>query len=263
MGMGWLSPDKTQMGKNLYYSLPFSKTTQTFKAIENTELGVKDLWQVTRGYLRLLLNVNLNQAFADYVRSLLRRFFVYCDLMESNRVRGQKKKRGSIFCSVASPMDALTSLLGGYRRSATGRPHRYLGQIEKRTNRGHRLVSKGHSIKTPLHRILSSLIIRGDSLTRYHPPPPPLPRGGTWQSGGSFTQELIKTATPIVASKMREGLASLEKGQSWRETRKAMLTAARRGVKPKSIRKRMDSIRSGETSSRHFWRVKQDGASPC
>ena len=61
-------------------------------------------------------------------------------------------------------MDALTSLLGGYRRSAIGRPHRYPGQIEKRTNRGHRLVSKSNGMKTPLYGILLSLIIKGESL---------------------------------------------------------------------------------------------------
>ena len=45
-------------------------------------------------------------------------------------------------------MDAFTSFLGGYRRNAIGRPDRDLGQIEERTIHGHRLVSKGHGIKT-------------------------------------------------------------------------------------------------------------------
>ena len=42
-------------------------------------------------------------------------------------------------------------------------------------------------------------------------------------------------AMPLVASTMREGLASLEKGQSWRKAGKAMLTAAKRVVKRKAM----------------------------
>ena len=94
VGMGWLSPDQTQLGENLYYTPPYDGSFDSFLPVKETEIGQHDLWKVEEGYLRLSLTVdwdfvNLNQAFADYVGSPSRRFFVYCDLVESNRVGGQ------------------------------------------------------------------------------------------------------------------------------------------------------------------------------
>ena len=69
-------------------------SSNSFIPAKKTRIGQNDLWKVEEGYLRLSLVVywdfvNLNQVFADYEGSPSRRFFVYCDLVESNRVGGQ------------------------------------------------------------------------------------------------------------------------------------------------------------------------------
>ena len=51
VGMGWLSPDQTQLGNNLYYSLPYDKTRQAFTPAQETEMGGKDLWHLEGGFL--------------------------------------------------------------------------------------------------------------------------------------------------------------------------------------------------------------------
>ena len=93
--------------------------------------------------------------------------------------------------------------------------------------------------------------MRGGSLTRYHPPSTSV--GG--QGGGAFTQDLIKMATPLVASRMREGLASLEKGQSWCEAGKAMLTAAKQGIKWKALMEKEGLYKKATKQARDIFGV--------
>ena len=71
--------------------------------------------------------------------------------------------------------------------------------------------------------------MKGGSLTRYHPP-----STRSSSSGGTFSQTLIKMATPLISSTLREGAASLQKDPSWRKAGKAMLAAAKKGVKRKA-----------------------------
>ena len=70
--------------------------------------------------------------------------------------------------------------------------------------------------------------MKGGSLTRYHPPSMRSSRGET------FSQTLIKMATPLISSTLREGAASLEKDPSWRKAGNGMLAAAKKGVKRKA-----------------------------
>ena len=100
VGMKWLNevvnPSNGQteytLGPNLYFTLPVN--SGFLIPIPNTEIGGKDLWQVESGMLHLSLTVrwqfsNLEQAFAEFAGSPSQRMFVYCDLVESNRIGGQ------------------------------------------------------------------------------------------------------------------------------------------------------------------------------
>ena len=100
VGMKWLieqwNPRNGQMeydlGPNLYFTLPVDRGTLV--PIANTEIGARDLWKEENGMLQLSLTVNwqfsnLDQAFAEFAGSPSKRLFVYCDLVESNRMGGQ------------------------------------------------------------------------------------------------------------------------------------------------------------------------------
>ena len=92
VGMGWLSADHLQLGPNLFYQLP--KSDSFYDSVAETELGQHDLWRVAENFLELSLMfdwhfVNINEAFATYAKRPSKRLFVYCDLVESNRMGGQ------------------------------------------------------------------------------------------------------------------------------------------------------------------------------
>ena len=63
--MGWLSPDQSQLGNNLYYSLPYDKICQAFIPAQETEMGGKDFWHLEGGFLRLSLTVDWHFVMVD------------------------------------------------------------------------------------------------------------------------------------------------------------------------------------------------------
>ena len=92
VGMGWLSTDHLQLGPNIYHQLP--KNDNNYDSVAETELGQHDIWRVEGGFLELSLMfdwhfVNVDEAFASYAGQPSKRLFVYCDLVESNRMGGQ------------------------------------------------------------------------------------------------------------------------------------------------------------------------------
>ena len=157
--MGWLNDDHSQLGPNLYPSLPTVDGIIHYR--NETELERRALWQVVDGFLHLSLRFNwhffnLDQALKDGQPS--KRMFVYCDLVESNRMGGAIapldarsafcRDGDSVFRAVALPMDAAATRVGGHRGSGIGRPGRYHARLCQGTNHAHRVVSKSDGIKT-------------------------------------------------------------------------------------------------------------------
>ena len=92
VGMGWLSADHLRLGPNIYHQVPFNDGY--YDSVAETELGQHDVWRVEGGFLELSLMfdwhfINVDEAFASYAGQPSKRLFVYCDLVESNRMGGQ------------------------------------------------------------------------------------------------------------------------------------------------------------------------------